>query len=290
MRLLVTGASGQLGAYVLNEAASLGTPVIAWSGSRTGSLLGVNLQPVNLARREEVAAAFRQAQPTVVIHAAAMARIADCCKDPGQAQAVNTAATRLLAELAAVAKAKLIYVSTDLVFDGERGGYREEDVPCPLSVYGKSKAEAEADVLAGPGNVVTRVSLLFGPSLSGRPAFFDVQLNALREECPITLFADEWRTPLGLKTAAQALLALARSDFAGMLHVGGPERMSRVEMGRRLAGFLRISDKAVVEKNRVDFPSPEPRPCDVSLNSSQWRSHFSSIQWPRWEDALREMF
>src|SRR5439155_2744036 len=95
-------------------------------------------------------------------------------------------------------------------FDGERAPYGEEDDPAPLSVYGRTKADAEAAVRAA-GGLVVRVSLLYGPSLSGRPSFFDDQAAALRSGRPLTLFEDEWRTPLALPAAARALVELARS-------------------------------------------------------------------------------
>ena len=136
---------------------------------------------------------------------------------------------------------------------------------------------------------MVRVSLLFGPSVVGRPFFFDEQVAALREGRPCTLFEDEWRTPLGLRTAAQALLGIARSDFTGLLHLGGPERMSRVEMGERLAAFLGSDPSGIVRVSRGSVPAPEPRPGDTSLDSSQWRQRFPGQGWPTWEEALRDM-
>jgi dTDP-4-dehydrorhamnose reductase len=289
MRVLVTGASGQLGGYLLRRLRDSSLTVTAWSGSRRGELFGRLLQPVNLGHADAVRTAFREARPDVVLHAGAMARIADCHRHPDLARHVNTEATALLADLAAEAGARLLLVSTDLVFDGERGGYREEDAPSPLSIYGRTKADAEAAVLALRRGVVARVSLLFGPSVVGRPSFFDEQVAALRAGRPVTLFADEWRTPLALSTAAEALVELAHSDFTGLLHLGGPERLSRLEMGQRLAGFLRVPSSTVVATNRADVPSPEPRPRDTSLDSSRWCGLFPAFRRPAWGEALEEM-
>jgi dTDP-4-dehydrorhamnose reductase len=289
MHVLVTGASGQLGGYLLRELADTGTPVTAWSGSRASRVLGVPLQPVDLADADGIAAAFREARPSAVLHAAALASVAECRRDPALARQVNTQGSALLAELASQAKARLLLVSTDLVFDGECGGYREADVPAPLSVYGRTKAEAEQAVLAVPRSVVVRVSLLFGPTHSGRPAFFDEQVAALRECRPVTLFADEWRTPLDLATAARALVAVLRSDVGGLLHLGGPERLSRVDMGRRLATYLGAEGASIVAATRDSVPSAEPRPRDVSLDASRWRELFPAQPWPRFEEALAGM-
>src|SRR5207244_6259254 len=97
-------------------------------------------------------------------------------------------------------------------------------------------------------------------SIVGRPYFFDEQVAALRQGRSLTLFSDEWRTPLSLATAARALLAIVRSDFQGVLHLGGPERMSRLEMGRRLAAYLGVDASYVVAALRSSMSSPDPRP------------------------------
>jgi dTDP-4-dehydrorhamnose reductase len=289
MRVLLTGASGQLGAYLLRELRERDEEVIAWTGSRTGALFGVPLRPVDLANTDGVASAFAEARPERIIHAAGLTTIAACHREPAQAEQVNTRATVLLAELSGRSRASLLFISTDLVFDGERGWYRETDSPSPLSVYGRTKAAAEQAVLAHPAGAVVRVSLLFGPGLAGRRTFFDEQAAALREGRPCTLFEDEWRTPLGLLPAARALLAVAASDYRGLLHLGGPERLSRLEMGRRLAAFLGCDPSSLVPATRASAASPEPRPRDTSLDSSLWRTLFPCQEWPGWDEALEQM-
>jgi dTDP-4-dehydrorhamnose reductase len=287
MRLLITGASGQLGAYLLRELDGRGLAVTGWSGRRDGALFGVPLTPVNLTDPAAVAAAFRAARPDAVIHCAALSRVAGCYADPELAEAVNVGGTRLLAELAEETGARLVSISTDLVFDGERGGYREEDAPAPLSVYGRTKALGEEAVRGCARGLAVRVSLLLGPTLIGRPSFFDELVAALRQRRPCTLFGDEWRTPLSPVTAARALIDLAASDFAGVLHLGGPERLSRLEMGQRLAAFLGVDASAIVAARRQDVPAPEPRPRDTSLDSSRWRGLFAKLPWMGLEQSLR---
>jgi dTDP-4-dehydrorhamnose reductase len=289
MRLLVTGASGQLGGYLLRELSARGVRATAWSGSRSGSLFGMPLRPVDLADPDGLAAAFREARPTAVIHAGGISSVADCYRDPPRAQRVNCQGSAVLAELAAREGVRLILVSTDLVFDGVKGWYRESDGPAPLSVYGQTKVAAEQAVLAAPRSVVARLSLLFGPSVVGRPAFFDQQATALRQRQSLTLFEDEWRTPLSLATAARALIALAASDCTGLLHLGGPERLSRLEMGQRLARFLDADPAVIVATRRDQACAPELRPGDTSLDSGRWRELFPGQPWPAWLEALSEM-
>lgn len=284
--ILITGASGQLGAYLLHAARCRNRSVAAWSGAHEGEIAGIPLTPVDLTDAAQTAAAFRTAAPQVVIHAAAVASIAECQRDPARARRVNVDATARLAQLAAQAGSRLLLVSTDLVFDGARGGYREDDAPAPLSEYGRTKLAAEQAVLAHPQHSVARVSLLFGPSRNGRVGFFDQQREALRAGKAIQLFEDEWRSPLDLHSAAAGLLALAESDFTGLLHCGGPERLSRLEMGQRLARQLNLDPAAIAPTRRDTHPAPEPRPRDVSLNSTRWRRLFPQQPRPTYEEAL----
>jgi dTDP-4-dehydrorhamnose reductase len=289
MRWLVTGASGQLGAYLLRHLRDRGKSVIAWSGSRRGEVFGTPLRPVDLTDGDDVSAAFHDARPDVILHAAAMARVDHCYHDPERASQVNTRGSERLAELSHRAGARFVLVSTDLVFDGERGGYSEDDAPHPLSVYARTKCDAEAAVLAFPRVVVARISLLFGPTLIGRPLMFDVTADALRSGQPVTVFADEWRTPLSLPVAARALAELARSDVTGRLHLGGPERLSRLEMGLRLADHLGASPEPLQAVRRDAVAGLESRPRDTSLDSSRWRSLFPAAPWPTYREALAQM-
>lgn len=290
MRVLVTGASGQLGAYLLRELVrDPDLEVVAWSGSTTGSRFGIVLRPVDLGNRDAVAAAFQQARPDAILHAGALASIADCYREPVWAEQINVGGTLVLAEAAQAMRARLVLISTDLVFDGEQAPYRESAPPAPLSHYGRTKVAAERAVLDSGAALVVRISLLFGPSLCGRPNFFDQQLAAVRTGQPLSLFADEWRTPLSLATAAQALVALLRSDVHGILHLGGPERLSRLEMGQRLAASLGRDSAPFIATLRSEASAAEPRPRDVSLDSGRWRSLFPALAWPAWEEALQEL-
>lgn len=320
MRILVTGASGQLGSYLLRELSKSTHSVVAWSGTATGSLFGTHFRPVPLDHWDAVASAFREARPDAIIHAAAIGSIAACHADPARATRVNTLASGQLAQLCADSGSRLLYVSTDLVFDGEHAPYNETISPHPLSQYGRSKAAAEQVVLRHGAQVV-RVSLLFGPTLTGKPTFFDQQWTALRDRKSLLLFEDEWRTPLSMATAARELCALVESEFlpregrphpvpsqdqpsleceplpdtmptaesGSILHLGGPERMSRLEMGRRLAESLGADASLLVASRRDAVAAPEPRPRDTSLDSTLWRTHFPDHPWPTWNDAVAEL-
>src|SRR5947209_1258142 len=113
-RILVTGATGQLGSYLLRELRNRDAAVVAWTGSRRGELFGDALQPVDLRDADAVNVAFRAARPDIVIHTAALAAVGDCYRDPDAAHAINVQGTAQLAQHAASAGARLVHVSTDM--------------------------------------------------------------------------------------------------------------------------------------------------------------------------------
>ena len=136
MRVLVTGATGQLGAYLVRELVTNRADVVAWGHSRSMTVSGVPARPVDLTDPVVTARAFSEVRPDVVIHAAAEANVARCADDPKHAEAINTRATATLAKLCSAVGARLVFVSTDLVFDGERAPYRETDPPSPVPFMG----------------------------------------------------------------------------------------------------------------------------------------------------------
>ena len=290
MAFLVTGASGNLGRYILRELCARGDDVVAWSGSRTGRLWGVPLVPVDLRDLDCLTRYYREANPSWIIHTAAVSQITTCYDNFELARQVNVEGTSRLAELADQNGAQFTLVSTDLVFDGKTGNYREEDEAKPLSCYGKSKLAAEEVTAAFPRHTVARSSLLYGPTLTSQESkFFEHQLRALREGRPMKLFVDEWRSPLSLLHAARGLIEVTRSDYSGWLHMGGPERMSRLEMGQRLATAVGADSSTLVSVEQTSIASPEPRPRDVSLNSQRWQNLFPNASNTNFECTLREM-
>jgi len=283
--LLLTGATGQLGGYLQREIAQEGWNAVGWARSQVPARSGLAIRRVDLGSKAEVASACRSFQPTLIIHAGAISTVNGCAREPERAFQVNSQGTRVLAGLAAELHARLLLISTDLVFDGTQGNYRETDLPAPLSIYGRTKVEAEEAVLTATRAVVVRFSLLFGPSLVGRPFFFDEQARSFLDRKPVVLFQDEWRTPLHLRLAARGILRVLTSSYQGILHFGGPERMTRVEMGLRLAKHLGVADPLVDRRSRDSMPG-EPRPRDTSLDSSLWARLFPEEPWPLFEEAL----
>lgn len=270
--VLVTGASGQLGRWTLRELVRRDPGrIVAWSGRSTGNFEGIALEPVALEDRDAIRARLDAIRPDIVIHAAAMSAADDVRQNPERGRLVNEEGTRTLAEWCDDADARLIYTSTDLVFDGTKSYWTEEDTPAPLLEYGRTKARSEPLVTATKRGLVARIALLYGPTLTGRPSFWSGCLNALRMGEERTVFTDEFRTPLDYGSASEILcdLALDRQERSGVIHVGGPERMSRFDLVRRAAIALGFDESLIRPVLAAETPMPEPRPRDVSMSSEK---------------------
>jgi dTDP-4-dehydrorhamnose reductase len=286
MRILVTGASGRLGAYLLDRLRDTVHDVAAWSGTTSGRRAGIDLRKVELTDKRAVLLALRESDPDAVIHAAAISSAAAVHRDPERGRAVNIAATGHLADWASARKRRLVFTSTDLVFDGSESWYRESDSAEPILEYGRTKRAAEPLVLATPRGVVARLSLLFGPARCGAPGDFDRALTAIGRGEPQSFFEDEFRTPLDYRTAAIILVRLAESEATGIVHVAGRERLSRFELMRRSVQTCELDSSLIRPNRRADRSFSEPRPADVSLDTTRLVELFPDVHRPDVAAAL----
>jgi dTDP-4-dehydrorhamnose reductase len=255
-RILVTGASGFLGGHVVAALQRAGHVVS--TTSRSGGDAAVDLLAPGM-----VDAVAEALQPVFVLHLAAMARLGDCEREQALAQRTNA---WLPGQLAQRFGARLLFVSTDLVFDGRGAPYGELSAVAPLSVYGTSKAQGEELVWAHGGRVV-RLPLLFGPDAKGRGATASLQQAQVRRET-LPLFTNEYRTPLHVADAASALAAaVVDPDGPGLVHLPGPERTSRWELARRFCLLHGLDVSLLLPVECQDAA----RPRDVSL-AGAWRA------------------
>jgi dTDP-4-dehydrorhamnose reductase len=289
--LLVTGAGGHVGSLLMRAAREVGSRAL---GTLRQGRLPEELGPscgLDLADVEAIAPAVAGIAPRVIVHLGAISSPAAVHADPGRAARVNVDATRALARAATACGARLIFASTDLVFDGEAAPYDEDAPPRPQTVYGRLKLEAERIVLGESAGVVVRLPWMYGfPALARAPAFFATMVDSLRRGDPVRLFEDEYRSALWFEDAAQALLAIAGSDVVGVLHAGGPQRLSRLEVGVQTAQALGVSTSSIVAMRRADIPSSEPRMRDCSLTSARYRELFGAAPGRPLRAALAAMF
>jgi dTDP-4-dehydrorhamnose reductase len=263
-RLLITGASGFLG-WSLCRAGLAAWDVWGVCRSHPVRFDGVTMARADLTDASALRDLFAAVTPAAVIHAASTSRIDACERQPRETRAINVEASRAIAGLCADRDIPCVFTSTDLVFDGTRAPYAEDDAPRPICAYGEQKAAAEQVMRARYERVaVCRLPLMFGYTQGANQTFLYDMVGALRAGSPIRLFVDEWRTPVDAASAAAGVfLALDRAP-GETLHLGGRERLSRWELGHTLARCMGADPS-----NIGDVPTLARRPPDVSLASAK---------------------
>lgn len=232
---------------------------------------GVRHVSLDLCDSHALETLFDQLRPDAVIHTAAIADIDYCETHRDEAQACNVAATQRLADRCRRHNSKMVFCSTDTVFDGRRGAYTESDPPAPLNFYAQTKVLGEACVLAlASQGIVARLALVMGFPFFGRGNSFLVRLAEQLETGRRPAAAeDQFRTPIDAVTLGHALLELAAADHCGIVHLAGATRLSRYAMAVRVAEKLGYSAKSIAAVR--GHSGSAPRPADVSLDISRAR-------------------
>ena len=264
--LLITGGSGYLGRHLAHQATA-GCQVVATYFSHPDPLAGCQAVPLDVRDGQAVTRLVADLHPTAVIHTAYD------MNSPEAMHSVIVEGTRHVAEAAAAVAARLVAMSTDVLFDGEHGPYSEADPPNPVTAYGRAKAEAERAV-AGvcPEAAIVRTSLIYGfhpPDPRTRWV-----VDSLRHGQPITLFADELRCPVWVEQLAAALLELAAmegEEASGVWHLAGAQALSRYEFGVLLARAYGLDPAGITSGQSRDSGAVRPRDCRLEIGKAQAR-------------------
>jgi dTDP-4-dehydrorhamnose reductase len=276
-RLLVIGANGFLGAHVLQAANATGTfDVLA--ADRSGSR-DAGIEELDIVNAASVESAFRRTNPDQVVLLAAISDIDKCESTPQLAFAVNAQGAENVANACVRHNAKLLFTSTAAVFDGLQHGYSEEDLPTPLSVYGKTKMWAEEAVSKLlPSAITLRIALVLGfAGKSGTNAMLDNIVTRWKSGTPVTFPTYELRNPIDAATLAGVMLRMIGDPnpaLRGLYHVGASDSISRYELGMRLASRLGVSPDLVRAQDTA-IPGRAPRGADHFLLTSKIRSDFN---------------
>ena len=250
----ITGAGGLIGHALLTCASQRRLP---WN------LRPLTRKELDLTDTPALRQLHRTDRPALILHCAALSRTPLCEADPAAAHRINVEVTRELCQLAA--DSYFVFFSTDLVFDGRKGDYTEEDPVHPLSVYAETKVAAEEIVQAHPRHLIVRTSLNLGRSPSGDRAFNEELRRAWSSGRVTRLFVDEYRSPIAAIETARLVWDLVQHQATGLYHVAGRERLSRWELGRLLARHWPNLTPLMEPASQKDFPGP-PRPPDTSLD------------------------
>ncbi len=269
--IIVTGASGLLGASLITQAHALGREVVGICYRNLLRVPGTRIYQVDLTNREAVRTLFASLRPEGIVHCAAATSV-DWCEDhPELADQINVQASSFLAEVADELNARFLYISTDSVFDGKLGNYSENDSPAPLSVYAKSKLNGEQEVLRRHSSpLIVRVNI-YGWSVQPKQSFAEWILDELWAGKQVRGFADVYFCPLLADDLAEVLLNMLDGGLHGTYHVAASERISKYDFARRVAMTFGFGADCVAPASILAAKLRAPRPVDTSLNTEKVR-------------------
>jgi dTDP-4-dehydrorhamnose reductase len=269
-RILITGVSGFLGRYVASSLKSR-YAVLGTYHRHATELDGCESVRLDVTDRTAVQAIVVSFHPDVIVHAAAFGDVDGCERAPEEADRVNVQGTVCIAEAAHAIGARLIHISTDQVYDGVKGHYDEADTAHPLMVYGRTKLAGERRAAAICRDVVIlRLALMYGWGTPTRLNFVDWLAERLHTGQEVPLFVDQYRTPLYVAQAAEAMTRLIdRPDLRGLFNLGGGERITRYTFGLKLCEVFDFPKALLRPVTMQSVGGLAARPRDCSMNSSR---------------------
>jgi dTDP-4-dehydrorhamnose reductase len=281
VRILVTGSNGLLGTKVLERllASEIDQPLAASRNERANGYLGdLPFWRLDVADATDVERVLDDARPDAVIHTAALTDVDGCERQRDLAQAVNTDGAGNVARACAARGIRLVHLSTEYVFDGEAGPYRETDQVNPLGWYAKTKEAGEqAVVAAGGSSAIARTTIIFGYAPHVRANFVLWLVGQLRDGKRVRIIYDQIGSPTLAENLAEMVLALAKRDLGGIYNTVGADVMSRLDFARQIAATFGLDDSLIDPITTAEFGQPAPRPLRAGLLMDRFRADVPDV-------------
>ena len=271
LRILLTGSNGLLGQKIVyaslkrNDIQLLAT---SKGENRLHSKAGYHYASMDITNADEVTAIVENFKPHCIINTAAMTNVDACEKDQENCWKMNVEAVKTMTELCQRHNIHFIHLSTDFVFDGEKGNYSEEDVPNPLSHYARSKYESEKVVQqAKIDAAVLRTIIIYGVVDDKQRSNVVIwTINSLRQQKDINVISDQIRSPTLAEDLADACVQAALKRATGIYHVSGSETISILDMVNRTADFFQLDKKYIHPITTAQLNQPAKRPLLTGFN------------------------
>ncbi|GIW43244.1 MAG: NAD(P)-dependent oxidoreductase [Candidatus Binatia bacterium] len=258
MRILVIGASGFVGRALLEE----------FSGAAEGTYFQhpqAGLRFLDMRDADAVAKMLHEVRPSWVLLPAAQPHVDWCEEHREESREINVQGSANVARAAREAGARVVFFSSDYVFDGASGPYDEGAAPAPVNVYGRQKLEAEQQILeANPANVVVRVCGVYGYE-SPPKNFVMTLLRRLQGGETVRVPSDQWGTPTYVRDIARVVRGLVEKGEAGIWHVAGPDWLPRHEFAHRVCAFFGLDAQRIQPVPTAALQQKAPRPKRAGL-------------------------
>jgi dTDP-4-dehydrorhamnose reductase len=290
MKILITGATGRIGRSLLASGPEDTDIEILYEPGET-KIPGYAWYGADITERDKTVMAVTCSDPDVVIHCAAMTDVDGCEENPERAHSINSAGTAHIAESCAECNARLVYLSTDHVFDGVSGPYSENDVPAPVNVYGQSKFEGEKNVYTDNSYnpLIFRISVPFGERIEDSAHnYYSWLADQLRQKNTVRIADDQFTTPAYFEECARVLWSLVKTDIGGIIHYGTSDRLSRYNMALEICEVMGLSSENVQPVKTSDLDFKAKRPLESGFDTGKV-SEILSMRPLSFKEALREI-
>lgn len=294
MRILVTGANGFVGYYVTKLLLDKGYDVIATGRGECrlpfSSYKHFSYHEMDFTNEVSVKQVFEKTQPEYIIHSGAISKPDECEINKEKAWSINVQGTINLLAASEDIQSFFLFVSTDFVFDGERGMYSEDDVPLPVNYYGETKLAAEKKVMAysHPWSIV-RTVLVYGKPLTGRDNLLTIVKRKLEKGEEYCVVSDQVRTPTYVEDLTQGILSVIEKKAEGIFHISGEDVQTPYEMACKTALLLGLDVNLIKEVTASNFSQPAKRPPKTGFNIEKAKSILGYKPVP-FEEGLQKTF
>jgi dTDP-4-dehydrorhamnose reductase len=274
MRILITGSNGLLGQKIVDQLNNSSTTFLATSKgeNRNPLFADANYQQMDISDVVEIEAIFNQFNPTHVIHTAAMTNVDHCEQQPDECNRINYESVKLLFEASIKYNAHFQLLSTDFVFDGEKGNYKEDDLVNPLSVYAQSKVNAEQLLNSSSYTnwSIVRTIIVYGTANNlSRSNIVYWAKDALEKEQELAIIDDQFRAPTWASDLAWACIRICELNKIGIFHISGPTTFSIYEIVEKIANYFNLSTKNLTKSSSINLNQPAKRPPKTGFDISK---------------------
>jgi dTDP-4-dehydrorhamnose reductase len=292
---MVTGANGLLGQVLIKQLVEKKYPVVATGKGPSrlivAALEGYEYKELDITDGPAVEEFILLEKPSVIVHAAAMTQVDQCEINKQDCYNVNVTATRFIIDAAKMVKARFIFVSTDFIFDGNNGPYKESDEPAPVNYYGSTKLVAEKAVMeSGLNWAIARTILVYGAApATGRVNVISWIKQSLENKMPIRMVTDQLRTPTFVHDLAAGIILMIEKNAEGVYHLSGDEKMTPYEMAIETAQFFGLDKGLISESLSPDIKQPAMRPPRTGFDISKAKRDLG-YQPTSFKEGLKKIF
>ncbi len=294
MKILITGANGFLGYYLVEQLLEKNFDVVATGrgGCRLPFTSQKNFEYVEMDFTDpfSVHDVFEKIQPAIVVHAGALSKPDECELDQMKAYLVNVEATVQLLINSEDLKCFFIFLSTDFVFDGERGMYVENDIPNPVNYYGRTKLEAEEAVSEYDYDwAIIRTVLVYGKNHSGHSNILKIVKEKLEKGEEYKVVDDQVRTPTYVEDLAKGIVSIIEKRATGIFHLSGKDILTPYQMAIKTADHLKLDSSVLKKVTASSFSQPARRPLKTGFIIDKAREQLG-YEPVSFEEGLRKTF